>query len=119
MAKGPKKSKAQIEEERILAEEEARKAKIAEEKRLAEEAERKRVEDLRIKEERKLFREQELARLTEELKIATDVDETRSQQLAAEENAQVSALRGDIGVVINRCYHLFFCRLRRTSGRHL
>ena len=89
MPKGPKKSKAQIEEERLLAEEEARKAKIAEDKRLAEEAERKRIEDLRIKEERKVFREQELARLTEELRVAADVSETRSHQLTAEENAQV------------------------------
>lgn len=89
MAKGPKKSKAQIEEERILAEEEARKAKIAEDKRLAEEAERKRIEDLRIKEERKVFREQELSRLTEELRIVADVSETRSRQLEAEEKAQV------------------------------
>jgi hypothetical protein len=96
MAKGPKKSKAQIEEERILAEEEARKAKIAEEKRLAEEAERKRIEDLRIKEERRVFREQELARLTEELKIAADVDETRSRQLAAEESAQVTKLHAPL-----------------------
>ena len=92
MAKGPKKSKAQIEEERVLAEEEARKAKIAEEKRLAEEAERKRIEDLRIKEERKVFREQELARLVEELSIAADGDETRRQQLSAEENAQVCSV---------------------------
>ena len=89
MPKGPKKSKAQLEEERLLAEEEARKAKIAEEKRLAEEAERKRIEDLRIKEERKAFREQELARLSEELQVVDDVNISRQKQLEAEEKAQV------------------------------
>ena len=93
MAKGPKKSKAQIEEERLLAEEEARKAKIAEEKRLAEEAERKRIEDLRIQEERKVFREEELARLHEELKVADDVNDTRDRQLTAEEKSQVHTLQ--------------------------
>lgn len=88
MAKGPKKSKAQLEEERLIAEEEARKAKVLEEKRQAEEAERKRVEDLRIKEERHLFRENELTRLSEEAAIARDVNVTRNSQLQAEENAE-------------------------------
>ena len=84
-----KKSKAQLEEERLAREEEERKAKAAEEKRLAEEAERKRLEDIRIQEERKLFREGELARLLEEQKQWKDDQETRSQRLVAEENHEV------------------------------
>lgn len=88
MAKGPKKSKAQLEEERLQAEEEARKAKLAEDKRLAEEAERKRIEDLRIKEERRVFREGELKRLLEEQNAGEDEDETRRLQLQAEEKIQ-------------------------------
>lgn len=81
-----KKTKAQLEEERLQREEEERKAKLAEEKRLNEEAERKRLEDLRIQEERRIFRENELSRLLEEQKKLIDENMTREQRLIAEED---------------------------------
>lgn len=87
-----KKTKAQLEEERLAREEEERKAKIAEEKRLAEEAERQRLEDIRIKEERRVFREAELSRLREEQTQWKDNRETRSQRLVAEEKHEVFTL---------------------------
>jgi hypothetical protein len=80
-----KKTKAQLEEERLQREEEERKAKLAEEKRLNEEAERKRLEDLRIQEERRVFRENELSRLLEEQAKLNDENVTRFQRLIAEE----------------------------------
>jgi hypothetical protein len=85
----PKKSKAQLEEERLAREEEERKAKIAEEKRLAEEAERKRLEDIRIKEERRVFREGELARLREEQKLSKDQRLDRLVHYRAAESHEV------------------------------
>eukprot|EP00604_Paraphysomonas_vestita_P003906 CAMPEP_0174819020 /NCGR_PEP_ID=MMETSP1107-20130205/2005_1 /TAXON_ID=36770 /ORGANISM="Paraphysomonas vestita, Strain GFlagA" /LENGTH=145 /DNA_ID=CAMNT_0016031765 /DNA_START=24 /DNA_END=458 /DNA_ORIENTATION=- len=81
----PKKTKAQLEEERLQREEEERKAKLIEEKRLAEEAEKKRLEDIRIKEERRVFREGELLRLHEEQRNLFDMEKTREQQLRIEE----------------------------------
>lgn len=90
---GPKvkKTKAQLEEERLLQEEEDRKAKILEDKRAAEEAERKRLEDIRIQEERRVFRVNEMARLIEELEIEEKVTEDRNNALIAQENYVVIA----------------------------
>ena len=88
----PKKTKAQLEEERLQREEEERKAKLAEEKRLAEEAERKRLEDIRIQEERRVFREAELTRLRQEQREWKDDTETRMQSLSAEENHEAKKL---------------------------
>jgi hypothetical protein len=85
MAPKVKKTKAQLEEERLLQEEEDRKAKILEDKRAAEEAERKRIEDLRIQEERRVFRVEELNRLNEELIEENTLCEDRSVALSAEE----------------------------------
>jgi hypothetical protein len=57
-----KKTKAELEAERLAREEEERKQQELEEKRQAEEAERKRIEELRIKAEWKVEREFELER---------------------------------------------------------
>lgn len=84
-----KKTKAQLEEERLLKEEEERKAKLAEEKRIQEENERKRLEDIRIQEERRVFRQNELARLIEEQSKLKDERKTREQQLIAEEEYEL------------------------------
>lgn len=84
----PKKSKAQLEEERLEREEQERKAKLAEEKRLAEEAEQKRLEDIRIREERKAFREAELQRLHEEQIKSKEDRADRNARLVYEERLE-------------------------------
>ena len=89
MPKKPKKSKAELEEERLKAEEDERKAKIIEDKRLAEEAERNRIENLRIQLERKVFREAELTRLEEEHVLLSDLMEARVRQFKHEEAIEV------------------------------
>jgi hypothetical protein len=58
-----KKSKGETEEQKVAREEQERLAKIAEEKRVAADKEKQRLEELRIQAERKLFREEEIARL--------------------------------------------------------
>jgi hypothetical protein len=88
MAKKVKKTKAELEEERIAAEEEARKQKILDDKRRAEEAERNRLEALRIAAERKVFREAEVQRLTAENAELTDMLADRRSQMRAEVNAE-------------------------------
>jgi hypothetical protein len=87
--KGGKKTKAELEEERLLQEEEARKAKILEDKRAAEAAEKQRLENIRIQNERKAFREAELARLAEEGVQLAELLEDRSKKAAAEESVEV------------------------------
>ncbi len=89
MPKKPKKSKAELEEERLKAEEDERKAKIIEDKRLAEEAEKNRIENLRIQLERKVFREAELARLGEENVLLSDILEARARQYKKEDAIEV------------------------------
>lgn len=88
-AKSKKKSKAELEEERLAREEEERKAKIAEDKRLAEEREKKRLEALRLAAEQKAFREKELLRWNEEYIDIVDEQESNLQQLQAEEKQEV------------------------------
>jgi colicin import membrane protein len=88
MAKKVKKTKAELEEERIAAEEEARKQKILDDKRRAEETERNRLEALRIAAERKVFREAEVQRLTAENAELTDMLADRRSQMRAEVNAE-------------------------------
>jgi len=83
--KKAKKSKAELEEERLAREEEERKAKIAEEKRIAEENEKRRLEELRIQAEHKKNREAELERLGIEYAAISDGLESAQQQLIAEE----------------------------------
>lgn len=88
--KKPKKSKAELEEERLAREEEERKAKVLEEKKQAEEREKKRQEELRIAAEQKAFREKELQRWTEEYSEIVDELRGKEQQLNAEEKMEVS-----------------------------
>lgn len=87
--KKAKKTKAELEEEKLAREEEERKAKIAEEKRIAEENEKRRLEDLRIEAQHKAFREAELERLNNEYKELVDDNASRNQQLQAEEKKEV------------------------------
>ena len=93
MPKKVKKTKAQLDEERLLAEEEARKAKEIEDKRLAEESERQRVENLRIAAERGAFRKSEMLRLTEEYNIMEDERKDREYKMNAENVAEVDMTR--------------------------
>mmetsp|Transcript_38898 Transcript_38898/g.39584 ORF Transcript_38898/g.39584 Transcript_38898/m.39584 type:complete len:654 (+) Transcript_38898:146-2107(+) len=87
-----KKTKAQIEEERLAAEEAERKAKEIEDKRLAEEAERDRLEALRIAAERTAFRKDEMIRLMEEHNKMEDFRKDMEYQLVAEEKQESARL---------------------------
>ena len=87
--KKSKKSKAELEEERIAREEEERKAKILEDKRAAEEAERQRLENLRIQAERKAFREAEIVRLVEEKVLLDEHISDRQDDRRREERNEV------------------------------
>ena len=87
--KKAKKTKAELEEEKLAREEEDRKAKIAEDKKNAEEAEKRRLEHLRIESEHKSAREQELKRLQEEFEAITDELKSKELQLLAEEKREV------------------------------
>lgn len=89
MGKKPKKTKAELEEERLAAEEEARKQKIIDDKRRAEEAERARLEALRVAAERKAFREAEVQRLAEEYAELSELLSDRTNQMHAEQIAEV------------------------------
>lgn len=82
--KKAKKTKAEIEAEKLAKEEEERKEQAALEKRLLEEAEKRRLEDLRIKAERKAFRTAELSRLSNEYSDMID----RLQAMEAEKLSQ-------------------------------
>jgi hypothetical protein len=84
-----KKTKAELEEEKLAREEEERKAKIAEEKKQAEEAEKRRLEQLRIEAEHKAARGQELERLLGEYDAIIDELKSKEQQLKAEEKKEV------------------------------
>jgi hypothetical protein len=88
--KKAKKSKAELEEERLAREEEERKLKAAEEKRLAEEREKKRQEELKLQAELKAHREKQFARLQEEYVEIADEKKSKLQQLEAEERKEVS-----------------------------
>lgn len=102
--KGGKKTKAELEEERLQQEEEARKAKILEDKRAAEDAEKQRLENIRIQNERKAFREAEVARLAEEGTQLTELLEERSRKTTTEESIEV----GTAFITINYAQH-FLC----------
>eukprot|EP01035_Chromulina_nebulosa_P036669 gene36669-49422_t len=90
--KKAKKTKAELEEERLAREEEERKAKILEEKRLAEEKEKKRLEELRIQAEQHEFRKQELERLKNEFDSYNDDNKSRKYQLEAEEKKEAAQM---------------------------
>jgi hypothetical protein len=83
-AKKKKKTKAELEAERLQREEEERLAAEAELKRQAEEEERRRLEDLRIKAERKKYREEEIERLTVEYHAMLDDQEDRAKRMEDE-----------------------------------
>jgi hypothetical protein len=92
--KKAKKTKAELEEERLAREEEERKAKAAEEKRQAEEREKKRLEDARIAAERKVVRGQDLERWKVDYEDLIDHLKSRHQQLLAEEKSEVRSVAG-------------------------
>eukprot|EP01031_Cornospumella_fuschlensis_P053237 gene53237-65026_t len=90
--KKAKKTKAELEEERLAREEEERKNREKEEKRQAEEAEKRRQDELKRAAEQKEFREKELARWREEYDALVEEEKDRAHDLAAEEKAEESAL---------------------------
>lgn len=90
--KKAKKTKAELEEERLAREEEDRKNREKEEKRQAEEAEKRRQDELKKAAEQKAFREKELARWREEYDAIVENEKDRAHDLAAEERAEENAL---------------------------
>jgi hypothetical protein len=90
VAKKTKKSKAEIEAEKLAREEEERKARLLEEKRQAEENERIRLEEIRKQAERDAFRTEELARLTSEYEELLSDVRYREKLMISEESAEVS-----------------------------
>lgn len=90
--KSKKKSKAELEEEKLAREEEERKAKIVEEKRQAEEKEKKRQEMAKLAAEQKALREKELQRWSEQYAEIVDDIKSNEQQLQAEERQEVRSL---------------------------
>lgn len=91
--KSKKKSKAELEEEKLQREEEERKAKIAEDKRQAEEKEKKRQEMAKLAAEQKALREKELQRWNEQYAEISDEIKSNEQQLQAEERQEVCICR--------------------------
>lgn len=87
--KSKKKSKAELEEEKLQREEEERKAKIAEDKRQAEEKEKKRQELAKLAAEQKALREKELLRWNEQYAEIADEIKSSELQLQAEEHQEV------------------------------
>jgi hypothetical protein len=90
--KSKKKSKAELEEEKLQREEEQRKAKIAEDKRQAEEKEKKRQELAKLAAEQKALREKELLRWNEQYAEIADEIKSSEQQLQAEERQEEAQL---------------------------
>lgn len=92
VAKKTKKSKAEVEAEKLAREEEERKARILEEKRQLEENERLRIEAIRKQAERDEFRTQELARLNAEYEELLDDLHYRQKLMMNEETIEVSEM---------------------------
>ena len=88
--KGAKKTKAEIEAEKLAKEEEERKQKIVEEKKQAELAEQQRIEALKIESERQDFRVKELARLHAEYDALIERMKDKEYQRKAEQLQYVS-----------------------------
>jgi len=84
------KAKKETEEERLAREEAERLAKVAEDKIIAEEAERQRLEEVRITAERKVYRKEEFARLSEELIEINDQLMQRRMKLQAEQKKEAA-----------------------------
>ena len=108
-----KKSKGETEEQKAAREEAERLAKLAEEKRRAEEAEKKRLEELRIRAERKKYREEEIERLKLEYQEIRDLQESKLQQKAAEDEKEVRYL---IIHSIFGTYNIFFTDLNTIES---
>jgi hypothetical protein len=90
--KKAKKTKAELEEEKLAREEEERKAKILEEKKLAEENERRRLEELALQAQQKAFREKELERLKYEHGCFLDELKFGENKRQIDEKVEVSLL---------------------------
>lgn len=88
--KKAKKTKAEIEAEKLAREEEERKESLILEKRLADEAEKRRIEDLRIKEERRVSRVAELERFSIEYSSILDRLKDKEIEKAAEEKLGIA-----------------------------
>jgi hypothetical protein len=88
--KKAKKTKAELEEERLAHEEDEKKQKIAEDKRIADENEKQRLEKLRIQNEYNKQREIELNRFEEEFKQLDDDVKGKQLQFIAEKKKEVN-----------------------------
>jgi hypothetical protein len=84
-----KKSKGETEEEKLAREAEEQKQRDLALKKQAEEVERKRLEELRIRDERRAFRERELGRFVIESAALLDKSTTREYQYVAEVSHEV------------------------------
>ena len=87
--KKAKKTKAELEAEKLLREEEERKAKIIEEKKLAEETEKRRLEAIRLQNEKNALRSAELDRLRTEAAEMLEKQRDQYTQMTAEEAVEV------------------------------
>lgn len=89
MGPKPKKSKEEIEAERAAEEAERIKQEAIAAKKAAELAEKQRLEELRIAEERRVFRLAELARLSEEHALYLEKLKDKQTQRLAEDALEV------------------------------
>jgi hypothetical protein len=87
-----KKSKAELEEEKLAREEEEKKQKALEDKRAAEDAEKKRQEEAKVASELKTNREKQLQQLQAEHAEIVDDQQYKEAQLKAEERNEVTHL---------------------------
>ena len=87
--KGKKKTKAELDAERILKEEEDAKTRALEEKKAKEDAEKRRLEEIRLQIQRNSEREVELERLRAEYSTFMDELNTGMSQMLAEERHEV------------------------------
>ena len=115
-----KKAKGESEEERLAREEEEKRVKDAEAKRMADEAEKLRIENLRIRTERRAFRSAELASLGAEnvklLEKLAEIDSKMTAEIAHEVAAiSISYLSPSVDQ-INFCILPFQYRLLIRTG---
>ena len=87
----PKKTKEELEAERLLEEAERAKQEAIEKKKQAELDEKRRIEEIRVAAERKATRAAEIARLGEELVAYMDVQKDVQAQRVAEDALEVRA----------------------------
>ena len=89
IVKKAKKTKAELEADKLLREEEEKKGKAAEDKRLADLQEKARVREIQLQTERNQFRETELERLCVEYNAMTLDIAYREKERMAEELLEV------------------------------